>query len=53
MSYGVGNLDLTALLPSWQLAMRAERKSPATVAGYSEGVLAFLRWAKAAEVGPN
>jgi hypothetical protein len=25
--------------------MRAERKSPATVASYTEGVLAFLRWA--------
>jgi site-specific recombinase XerD len=33
--------------------MRAERKSPATVASYSEGVLAFLRWAKAAGVVPE
>jgi site-specific recombinase XerD len=39
--------DLAALLPSWQLAMRAERKSPATIASYSEGILAFLRWAEA------
>ena len=45
--------DLAALLPSWQLAMRAERKSAATVASYSEGVLAFLRWAKAAKVTPE
>lgn len=45
--------DLAALLPSWQLSMRAERKSPATVTGYSEGVLAFLRWAEAAEVVPE
>ena len=44
--------DLAALLPSWQLAMRAERKSPATVASYTEGVLAFLRWATTTEVAP-
>lgn len=36
--------DLAGLLASWQLALRAERKSPATVASYSEGVIGFLRW---------
>lgn len=36
--------DLAALLPSWQLSLRAERKSPATVASYSEGVRGFLGW---------
>jgi site-specific recombinase XerD len=36
--------DLADLLLSWKLALRAERKSPATVASYSEGVLGFLRW---------
>ena len=45
--------DLAALLPSWQLAMRAEHKSPATVASYTEGVLAFLRWAQTANVTPG
>jgi site-specific recombinase XerD len=40
--------DLATLLPSWKLAMRAERKSAATIASYSEGILAFLRWADAA-----
>jgi site-specific recombinase XerD len=45
--------DLAALLPSWQLAMRAERKSAATVASYTEGVLAFLRWSAAANVTPE
>jgi site-specific recombinase XerD len=45
--------DLAALLPSWQLSMRAERKSPATVASYTEGVLAFLRWSEAANVTPE
>lgn len=37
-------LDLASLLPSWQLAMRAERKSPRTITSYSEGVQGFLRW---------
>lgn len=36
--------DLAELLPSWQLSLRAERKSPATVKSYTEGVHAFLRW---------
>jgi site-specific recombinase XerD len=35
---------LADLLPSWQLALRAERKSPNTITSYSEGVLGFLRW---------
>jgi site-specific recombinase XerD len=33
--------------------MRAERKSAATIASYSEGVLAFLRWAEAEGVDPQ
>ncbi|WP_099023576.1 tyrosine-type recombinase/integrase [Mycolicibacterium palauense] len=37
-------LDLPEMLKSWRLALRAERKSPATVKSYSEGVTAFLRW---------
>jgi site-specific recombinase XerD len=45
--------DLAALLPSWQLSLRAERKAPATVTGYSEGVLAFLRWSAEANVTPE
>jgi site-specific recombinase XerD len=36
--------DLAALLSSWQLALRAERKSPSTITSYSEGVIGFLRW---------
>jgi integrase/recombinase XerD len=36
--------DLAALLESWQLAMRAERKSPGTIKTYSDGVTGFLRW---------
>jgi site-specific recombinase XerD len=37
-------LDLAALLPSWELALRSERKSPATIKVYGDGVRAFLRW---------
>jgi integrase/recombinase XerD len=36
--------DLAALLPSWQLAMRAERKSAGTIKVYTDGVNKFLRW---------
>lgn len=36
--------ELVTLLPSWELALRAERKSPATVKVYGDGVRAFLRW---------
>lgn len=45
-------LDLVHLLPSWELALRAERKSPATVKSYGDGVRKFLAWAGDAEVGP-
>jgi site-specific recombinase XerD len=45
--------DLAALLPSWQLSLRAERKSPATIASYTEGVLAFLRWAESTHSEPE
>jgi integrase/recombinase XerD len=36
--------DLAALLPSWELALRAERKSPQTVKSYGDGVRKFLAW---------
>lgn len=36
--------DLAALLPSWELFLRAERKSPATVKSYGDGVRRFLEW---------
>ena len=35
--------DLAGLLPSWQRAVRAERKSPATAKSYTEGIATFLR----------
>lgn len=37
-------LDLSALLPSWELSLRAERKSAQTIKSYGDGVRAFLRW---------
>ncbi|MEZ0382178.1 tyrosine-type recombinase/integrase [Mycobacterium sp. pW045] len=45
--------DLYGLLDSWRLTLRAERKSPSTIAAYREGVLAFLRWAEAADTAPE
>jgi site-specific recombinase XerD len=39
-------LDLAALLPSWELALRAERKSAQTVKSYGDGVRAFIRWCR-------
>jgi integrase/recombinase XerD len=44
--------DLAALLSSWQLALRAERKSPATVKVYGDGVRAFLRWCENNQTPP-
>lgn len=37
-------LDLAALLPSWELALRAEQKSAQTLKSYGDGVRGFLRW---------
>jgi len=36
--------DLAVLLPSWELHLRAERKSPETVKAYGDGVRRFLTW---------
>lgn len=36
--------DLLALLDSWLLHLRAERKSASTVKTYGDGVRAFVRW---------
>ncbi|MBO0680345.1 tyrosine-type recombinase/integrase [Mycolicibacterium sp. S2-37] len=46
-------LDLAELLPSWTLALRAERKSPATVQSYQTGVTAFLRWCESTGTPPE
>lgn len=39
--------DLAVLLGSWELALRAERKSPQTVKSYGDGVRRFLAWCTA------
>jgi site-specific recombinase XerD len=36
--------DLADLLPYWEVHLRAERKSPATVKSYGDGVRQFLTW---------
>lgn len=46
-------VDLSTLLASWELALRAERKSPQTVKSYGDGVRAFLRWAEAEDRSPT
>ena len=40
-------LDLADLLGSWELHLRAERKSPQTVKSYGDGVRAYLTWCQA------
>jgi site-specific recombinase XerD len=42
-------IDLRALLVSWELALRSERKSPETVKAYGDGVRRFLVWCEANE----
>jgi site-specific recombinase XerD len=37
-------IDLAVLLPSWELALRAERKSPQTIKIYGDGVRQYLAW---------
>jgi integrase/recombinase XerD len=36
--------DLAALVPSWELTLRAERKSPQTIKSYTTGVQQYLAW---------
>jgi integrase/recombinase XerD len=44
------NLDL--LLPSWQLSLRADRKSETTLTTYSNGVRFYLTWCAEQNVEP-
>lgn len=39
-------------MPSWELALRAERKSQQTIKSYGDGVRAFLRWCENAGHSP-
>lgn len=40
-------LDLYELLPSWEVALRADRKSRETIKSYTTGVYQFLDWCEA------
>lgn len=42
------HLDPAELLTSWELHLRAERKSPQTVKAYADGVPAYLTWCERA-----
>lgn len=42
----------TALIPTWQLSLRAEDKSPATIKTYTQGVRTYLTWCTAREAAP-
>lgn len=50
MSLGVS--DAVILAESWQLALRAERKSPQTLKAYSDGVRFYLAWCAEREADP-
>jgi len=41
-------VDLPELLESWELSLRAQRKSPQTVKSYTDGVRRFLTWCEEA-----
>jgi site-specific recombinase XerD len=44
--------DAQLLAGSWQLALRAERKSPQTLKAYSDGVRFYLTWCADRDVAP-
>lgn len=46
-------LDIAALLPSWVLTMKAERKSPGTIKTYVAGVRRFLSWCQETGTPPQ
>ena len=43
---------MVALLPSWELHLRAERKSPSTIKSYGDGVRRYLEFCTAAAAEP-
>jgi integrase/recombinase XerD len=46
-------LDLSSLLDSWLISLRAERKSAETVKAYGNGVRQYLRWCANHDVPPD
>jgi len=45
-------LDLPMLLDSWRVHLAAERKAPATIKSYADGVVGYLRWCEANDRPP-
>jgi len=45
--------DLAALVPSWQLSLRSEGKSPRTLTTYTAGVESFLAWCERTGTKPE
>lgn len=45
-------LDIAALAASWQLALRADRKSPQTLKTYGDGVRLYLDWCEVEQSDP-
>jgi integrase/recombinase XerD len=46
-------LDITALIPSWQLALRSANRSPRTITTYLSGVNSFLSWCERTSTPPE
>jgi integrase/recombinase XerD len=46
-------MDLAALLTSWELELRAERKSTETLRSYSEGVRQYIAWTSGISPGSD
>lgn len=46
-------VSLAELLPSWEVALRSEHKSPHTIAQYREGARQFLRWCEQSSTIPE
>lgn len=45
--------DIELLLGSWELSLRAERKSPQTLKAYGDGVRTYLKWTAANDLEPD
>jgi site-specific recombinase XerD len=48
----VSTPDLSALLPSWILSLKADRKSEQTIDSYKRGVVLFIEWCQAGDLTP-
>jgi integrase/recombinase XerD len=46
-------VDLAAMLPSWEIALGAERKSAKTIRTYGDGVRQFLLWCHDTDSAPQ